>query len=197
MYTQTMQYGPDTPTYGGEDISTVVVRSARASGCYKSRRGVVIAGFGPKDPILATGTNAPPGHLLCRRTPGCKATCRRFCNHAEQNALIEWAGVLARNRERLEKISLFHGKVNDDGKLVPTGGPSCLPCATHLLNCLQYGPTKGPSSIWLFQHASEAPEGAAIAAEPYWAAESGAWVEWDTEAFYWATVDSLKDPLFR
>src|SRR4051812_24910190 len=84
----------------------------------RSKRGVVIFSAGD---VISYGYNYKPRGFDCDGSAECKATCRREAVHAEQQALMS-AG------NRAHASELLHVKTVD-GKLVPSGGPSCVECS--------------------------------------------------------------------
>lgn len=84
----------------------------------RSKRGVVIFSEGD---VISHGYNYKPRGFDCDGSDTCKATCRREAVHAEQQALLS-----AGNRARASQM--LHVKTVG-GKLVPSGGPSCVECS--------------------------------------------------------------------
>ena len=84
----------------------------------RSKRGVVIF---TGEHAVAHGYNYKPRGFDCDQTVACKATCRREAIHAEQQALLS-AGPAAAGSDMLHVKTV-------DGRLVPSGGPSCVQCS--------------------------------------------------------------------
>lgn len=106
---------------------------ARQSPC-RSKRGVTI--FRASGTLSASGHNHKPRGFDCDGSPACKATCRAEAIHAEQEALLQ-AGIYAAGAD------LLHVKVDETGRLVPSGGPSCVECSKLILAAKIAG-------VWLF-----------------------------------------------
>jgi deoxycytidylate deaminase len=85
----------------------------------RSKRGVVI--FAVNGDVIAHGYNYKPRGFDCDGTAACKATCRAEAIHAEQQAL------LAAERS-VYGAEMLHVKTVG-GKLVSSGGPSCVECS--------------------------------------------------------------------
>lgn len=100
----------------------------------RSQRGAVA--FLPRNggALISAGWNrrqAPP----CDGSADCKATCARTAIHAEQVALLD-AGSAAAG------CDILHVKTVD-GRLVASGGPSCLECSKLML-------AAGIDGVWLY-----------------------------------------------
>ena len=98
----------------------------------RSKRGCVIFSG---DDVVTHGHNYKPQGFECDGSATCKATCRLEAIHAEQHALL-YAGIQARGAEMLHVKSV-------DGKLVPSGGPSCPQCSKLAL-------AAGIRAMWLY-----------------------------------------------
>jgi deoxycytidylate deaminase len=107
------------------------VDSADLSPC-RSKRGVSIY---RGDRIVSTGHNDQVSPFECVGTDVCKRTCRTMAVHAEQFALLQ-AGKDAAGAD------LVHVKTVA-GRLVPSGGPSCVQCSKLMLPA-------GILGVWLF-----------------------------------------------
>lgn len=99
----------------------------------RSKRGAVVFrnGF-----LLSAGCNYKPSGFDCDGSESCKANCRAGAVHAEQSAILRAGVYVAGNAE------LLHVKTID-GKLVPSGGPSCAECSKLAL-------AAGIVGVWLY-----------------------------------------------
>jgi len=107
------------------------ITAALQSPC-QSKRGVVIW---DGDGIISAGFNHLPSPFACDGSSSCRNICSRAAVHAEEHALLR------ANRHRLAGASMLHVKVID-GKPVPSGDPSCLRCASMVLE-------SGIAHFWL------------------------------------------------
>lgn len=125
----------DAPRANSEAPPTYLVdyalAAATCSPC-RSKRGVVV--FRGAN-LIAKGLNYKPRGFDCDGSDACKATCRKEAIHAEQQALL-FAGRAA------DGCDLLHVKAVD-GKLVPSGGPSCVECSKLAL-------IAGIAGVWLY-----------------------------------------------
>lgn len=113
----------------------VVERAVEAAGwspC-RSKRGVVVF---RDETVIAGGYNYKPRGFECDGSAECKAACRVEAIHAEQQAIIH-AGM-----DRTRGTDLLHVKAVD-GRLVPSGGPSCVQCSKLVV-------AAGIAGVWLF-----------------------------------------------
>lgn len=159
------------------------------SPCSKSKRGAVAifngkvigGGFNGKP----AGTGILPGYAVQVPCPGddaCRANCGKMCVHAEiraiRNTLRNNVGLL--DRELLlggmTGITILHVKVVD-GKVVAGGPPSCLPCATEMLDA-------GIGYMWLFQ-------GLDLQGNPR--TDGDRWVFYTMYSFYQETVRNCRE----
>ena len=117
----------------------IAIQCAKRSPCQKSKRGVA-AYF--DETFIVGAFNGPPIPFGCPGISVCGQKCRELARHAESRALrsiLTWAA-----REQLEPSSdlmLVHVKV-ENGNLVPSGNPSCLPCAAEIVEAKAF--------LWLF-----------------------------------------------
>jgi hypothetical protein len=151
------------------------------SPCKKSRRGVVICSYASLSAYptwYAIGTNGPPDGR-CRETQLCRDNCRRVCTHAEIAALRKLP------TDKRQGDVLYHVKVDDHGAMVPTGGPSCVECAT----ALQSSPVV---EVWLYQRLDGVPPelNRVPARDAPVPPNVAAWVEWPMARFYQATMEA-------
>lgn len=107
------------------------VEIASMSPCRSKRGAVIFDG----DDILSHGYNFKPKPFDCDGSETCKATCRAEAVHAEQMALLCMRGS-AFQKEMLHVKAV-------DGKLVASGGPSCVQCSKLALAI-------GIAGVWLF-----------------------------------------------
>lgn len=114
-----------------EHIVEFAVEASVCSPC-RSKRGVAI--FRGRN-LVAHGFNYKPRHFECDGSEACKATCRDEAVHAEQQALLS-AGVGASG------ALMLHVKTVE-GRLVPSGGPSCVQCSKLAL-------VAGIKAVWLY-----------------------------------------------
>lgn len=152
--------------------------AAARSGCLVSRRGVsayvgdeIISGGSAeiaRELVGAEGANGPPwrwrgadpaGPLPCDGSEACQRDCGRRCMHAEVRAFLAAQVVL--DSERVDLLRMVHVKIGVDGLVMPSRGPSCLSCATFLLD-------QGVGGIWLCE-------------------QEGRWRYYAMDAFYEAT----------
>jgi deoxycytidylate deaminase len=87
------------------------------------------------DDIAAHGYNYKPRGFDCDGSVACKATCRVEAIHAEQQALLS----LGRHTNGTD---MLHVKTVD-GRLVASGGPSCVECSKLVL-------IAGVTFVWLY-----------------------------------------------
>jgi deoxycytidylate deaminase len=133
----------------------VAVAAANCSPCAKSRRGVVVFRTSGGGLIAGTGHNGPPiGAGSCSADHTCRANCARRCVHAEMRALRE----ADRRGWTTRGLDVLHVKTVDRG-LVTSAGPSCVPCANHILDA-------GIAGVWLYHSQCGCPGIPAIAACP-------------------------------
>jgi len=116
-------------------IVDLAVQISTWSPC-RSKRGVVVF-IG--DDVVSHGHNKKPAGFDCDGSEECKATCRAEAVHAEQMALLT-AGY-----SRAWCADLLHVKTVD-GRLVPSGGPSCVQCSKLAAYC-------GVAGVWLYHDA--------------------------------------------
>lgn len=114
-----------------QHVIDFAVEQSTCSPC-QSKRGVVIF-WGIE--IISHGYNFKPRGFDCDGSDACKANCRREAVHAEQMALLA-AG------SRAHASQLIHVK-SVDGKLVPSGGPSCVECSKLIR-------AAGLAWVWLY-----------------------------------------------
>lgn len=107
------------------------VRASVLSPCLSKRGAVVFSG----DTVLTSGYNNQVPPLTCSSDAACKATCQQTALHAEQSALVG-VGVTAHD------CDLLHVKTVD-GRLVPSGPPSCVQCS-------KLSVAYGIAGVWLF-----------------------------------------------
>ncbi len=98
----------------------------------RSKRGVVIFSDGN---VIISGYNYKPRGFECDGSETCKATCRSEAVHAEQQALLS-AG------SRSHASEMIHVKTVE-GKIVASGGPSCVECSKLAL-------AAGIAWVWLY-----------------------------------------------
>lgn len=131
------------------EVVELAERTAAQSPCSKSKRGVVAYMTTPDVRVLSVGFNGPPHGFVCDGSPECRATCGKFCVHAELRALWgAWSHLGDAMAGHL--VQLVHVKIGDAGKLVPGGGPSCWQCSRHILDA-------GAAGIWLYESPSGVP----------------------------------------
>lgn len=114
-----------------DEVVQEALRCAGLSPCSKSRRGVVIY-EASKDhdmcSLISEGFNHPPTGFECSGTQQCRDACGKICVHAEAAALLAWV----RARPTGRSFEMVHVK-SLDGRLVPSGGPSCWQCSRLIL----------------------------------------------------------------
>lgn len=116
----------------------------------RSKRGVVIF---TGENVVSHGHNYKPKGFECDGSEACKSTCRREAVHAEQQALMS-AGSQAHASEMLHVKTV-------EGKLVASGGPSCVECS-------KLARAAGIAWFWLY--------------------ESGGWRRYTMREFHWLSV---------
>lgn len=115
-----------------EDAAYFAIRAAFESPC-QSKRGAVIWGKGG---VVSIGRNHQPQPFPCDGSDRCKENCGKTAIHAEQSAILKTEPALIIGSQML------HVKV-EDGKLVPSGPPSCLECSKLILE-------SGIAYMWLY-----------------------------------------------
>lgn len=107
------------------------IHMANMSPCQSKRGAVVFNDEG----LISSGYNDQVPPRKCDGSNLCKSTCRISAVHAEQFALM-FAGVDAKGAD------ILHVKTVD-GKLVPSGPPSCVECSKLIVGaCIK--------NVWLF-----------------------------------------------
>lgn len=109
------------------------IREACGSTCKKSRRGAVII-F--NNSLVGRASNGPPKGFACDGSTECREACNKVAVHAEERAIIQ------RNRVWIPGADLIHVKVDEKGKLVVSGLPSCWQCSRMIIEA-------GISRVWL------------------------------------------------
>jgi deoxycytidylate deaminase len=107
------------------------VEVAGWSPCRSKRGAVLFSG----DDILGHGYNYKPRGFECDGSAACKATCRVEAIHAEQQALLAF-------NSKAGGAEMIHAK-SVNGRLVPSGGPSCVQCSKFIVAC-------GVEGVWLY-----------------------------------------------
>ena len=123
--------------------------AARKSWCAKDSRGV--AAFDDRGYCLSAA-NGPPAPFKCGGQAECRAACGKVAGHAEERVLWEWA----RDFPGSPNPKLLHIKLDEQGRAVPGGPPSCVTCSRTMLMA-------GAAGIWLWLDAEHADGG-----EPAW-----------------------------
>jgi deoxycytidylate deaminase len=113
-----------------QHIVEAAVEESLYSPC-RSKRGVV-AFRGSH--ILARGYNYKSSLDPCNGSEVCKATCGRLAIHAEQQVLLQRGTDVA-------GCEMLHVKTVD-GRIVPSGGPSCVECSKLMA-------VSGIAGMWL------------------------------------------------
>jgi len=111
------------------------IEAAKQSPCQKSKRGVVIFSRQGQRPF-GTGCNRPPGPYACTGNTACRRECSKICVHAEQDALLKAGCVVA--------CEMLHIIIDDQGKPVSSGHPSCWQCSRLIL-------AAGITTMWLYR----------------------------------------------
>lgn len=132
------------------------IAQAQESPCAKSRRGVVA--FARPDRIHGYGYNTPVEP--CTEDAACRAICAKRCIHAEVVALTQAVNLGS------AVLELLHVKIDEYGKVVAGGPPSCWSCANQIAQ------RKDVDGIWLYEDLFEGHQ----------------WVYWDSKLFFEATV---------
>lgn len=109
--------------------------------CVKSLRGAVV--FHPSSGrVFGEGYNRPPAPFGCTGTPRCREICRHICEHAEAMAIDDaWRDL----REPEPESELLHVKLGPDGRVTPSGPPSCGACSKRILG------VGFISGVWLYE----------------------------------------------
>lgn len=114
-----------------QDVIDLAINFSTLSPC-RSKRGAV-ATFPYMSERIAAYNSKPDG-VACDGSAECKSRCGVEAVHAEQKVLL--MGVFPRG------ATMVHVKT-EDGKLVPSGGPSCVECSKLMLHA-------GVEAMWLF-----------------------------------------------
>lgn len=107
---------------------------ASQSKCAKSKRGVIIW---DASGILSCGSNSPPPGFVCDGSDACRASCGKVAVHAEQRALLKALSSVV-------GAEMLHTKVNEYGRAVPGGPPSCSDCSKLIVEA-------GIARMWLYE----------------------------------------------
>lgn len=150
------------PAYAVE----AAIAAARHSPCAKSKRGVAIYRVTARRPwtagVIAAGYNGLPGGEPCAgsgfvdgpdapipvgdaRAAWCRETCGKRCVHAESRAIRTATRLVA--PAEWPHLEAVHVKVDDAGRLVAGGGPSCWQCSREVLDV-------GLGTFWLYEEAT-------------------------------------------
>lgn len=111
-------------------IIDFAVESANLSPCRSKRGAAIFSG----ENLVSVGYNMKPRGFTCDGSEECKRNCRNDAIHAEQAAILH-----ARSTYGCE---MLHVKTVN-GKLVPSGPPSCLQCSKLILGA-------GIAFMWLY-----------------------------------------------
>lgn len=143
----------NTDYFTVNDAMAAAIAAGACSPCAKSKRGVVI--FNSKG-VISIGYNHPPEPMRCDGSEACRASCRYLCIHAEEDAMQHI--IVLSSQERLRVCSNWQGRIGymdpatplqllhvkvEDGKAVPSQGPSCWQCSRTILG------TQKISQVWL------------------------------------------------
>lgn len=127
----------------------VALNEARGQGmpgvCLRSRRGSAFFNSFLGKTTIFSGTNYRADRQACDASTYCDRDCASNCVHAEQAALL----AALRANTSLVGWEGLHVKTID-GKLVPSGPPSCMECAKLMTQA-------GVVAFWLFH--AELPTG--------------------------------------
>jgi deoxycytidylate deaminase len=116
-------------------------RSALSSTCRRSRRGA--ACFLPGDPVMLLGlghnglpTESRSGGARCPCPADFRCGRTGVAVHAEARALLVTAQLLRiyHPDRGMHDVELVHLEVTEDGQPVVSGPPSCMTCASALLD---------------------------------------------------------------
>lgn len=121
---------PAPPQEPPPHVVELAIEVSACSPCQSKRGAVLFKG----DYVVSHGFNYKPRAFACDGSDTCKATCRSEAVHAEQQALL--------SADHPHGADLLHVKTID-GKLVPSGGPSCVECSKLAL-------AAGIAGVWLF-----------------------------------------------
>lgn len=127
------------------------IEAAKQSPCAKSKRGAVL--FDDEDRVWGKGWNGPPPQVggslsKCDGSATCREHCTKRCLHAESRAVVD-----AMTNRGSSFPAMLHVKIDEDGKLVAGGGPSCWQCSRLIVDV---GFITG---VWLYQRAfADGPE---------------------------------------
>lgn len=181
---------PSPPGY----IVQAAVEMARKSPCAKSKRGAAVFRYAPQIgtlPILGLGHNSIPERAVehCNGSQACRQICRLRCVHAEQAALSRAAARMAADMRanalppHFIELDVLHVKVAtvrhespaaawEALELVPSGAPSCLPCASAIL-------AAGAPARW--------------AVGGVWLFHEGGWNRYTASEFHTRSVANVRD----
>lgn len=180
---------PPAATEPHPDLVRYAVHVGNKSPCAKSKRGVVAftSDSWTSQPfvIVGEGFNGPPRGFTCGGDDACRASCAKYCVHAELRALWSAHDAFTFAGHATNKaVHLVHVKVVE-GELVAGGGPSCWQCSRQLLDM-------GAAGIWLFEapmqnvaeHGGMHPPIAEVQMGP------GRWRYYDALGFHARTLDA-------
>jgi len=123
-----------------KDALSRAVEAALGSTCLKSRRGVVV--FSRVHGVLSSGHNGPPPPFVCDGSEQCRAACGKISVHAEMRAILALDSHARKAHAKTGCLEMLHVKIDEGGRAVPSGPPSCWQCSRHVLET-------GISRVWL------------------------------------------------
>jgi deoxycytidylate deaminase len=158
-------------------IVQFAIEASLNSPCRSKRGAALFEG----DALYSCGWNHKPKGFECDGSEECKRTCGREAVHAEQMALIGSGSYICSDADMLHVKTV-------DGKLVPSGGPSCIECSKLILHSRIAG-------MWLYHEDSwkryDAAEFHRLSVENHRRKQAE-----EVEAVYVAGRDDLEDELF-
>lgn len=134
-----------------EQWAQMAVLAACKSTCSKSKRGAVLYATTwtvslsydaePSRRLVGAGWNSPPNGFSCDGSLSCHSNCNKVAVHAEERVLLNF--FPAPEHVFHTEYDLIHAKVNKDGILQESGGPSCWQCSRMILDA-------GIHRTWLY-----------------------------------------------
>lgn len=166
--------------------------AGRMSPCAKSKRGAAV--FNPRatyapTAVLGVGFNGQPPPWRCNRA--CGDACRLLCIHAEARALraamTTVAGYSGGQVVDLDGLDLVHIKIDERGRPVASGPPSCELCSPLVVDYRIAG-------VWLLEEGkiSDFPEEAARDRIGLFGGLPPRWTRYPGEEFHQRTLEARK-----
>jgi hypothetical protein len=152
--------------------AVVVAGQSHPGRCVKSYRGAVV--FDPSSGMIhGWGYNSPPIPMRCTGSPECRAHCALICEHAEGRAIRMALQSMRLTDEH--QLHLVHVKISDNGRIAPSGRPSCVQCSRVVLEI------KGLAGVWLYHEVQIGSGGA----------RAGEWHFYHSQQFHELSLQSM------